>query len=161
MSFLLVMSFFLQIHSPVVDPGDAEQPMCETEPFEKPGWKLLYEHDQNGGRIQGELEHLLRAIDEGLAIKVAVTQEHFRQMIACDAVRVSTGGDVVVCQKANLIGLNGFIGVRFGLNAEIKRKLMVVDSQGGVHTQRWLVDGDTAPLSDTQRQRILWFARVE
>ncbi len=161
MSFLLAMSFFLQIHSPVVDPGDAEQPMCETEPFEKPGWKLLYEHDQNGGRIQGELEHLLRAIDEGLTIKVAVSQGRFRQMIACDVVTVSESGDLVVCQKTNLIGLNGFIGAKFGLNAAIKRKLMVVDSQGGVHTQLWFVDADKVPQSETQRQRILWFAHVE
>lgn len=161
MCFLLAMSLFLQINSQVGDPGEAETPMTETNPYEKPCWKAIYQHDQNGERIDGERDVLMQLVKAGRPIKVAIINDYFTQVITCDAVTLDEVGDLVLCQKANLVGLNGFVGARFGLHAAIKRKYLMVDSMGGMQAMFWYVDPGRPPLTETDRTRIQWYACVE
>ena len=154
MSFLLTLSLFAQIYGGISDPGHAQEPLDDTEPMEKHGWYLVYQHNEVGERVQGNFGLLMEAAEKQFAIKIAIENEAFEQYMVCDAVTINGQRDLVVCQNTDQLAVRAFMGAAFGFQSVLKRKMIWVNSQGGLSFRFWVMGTGEPPTSGHNRHTV-------
>ena len=121
------------------------------------GWKLLYEHDFLGKRVQGNLESLKEAIRQGADIKVYFPGRTETSFI-CEWAYIKK--EVVACMNTSNISFRDLVGEDFKFQDNAYHWFLMVNTEGKRDMSRWSV-GEHVERGHTQdTMGMRWFARL-
>lgn len=123
-----------------------------------PSWELLYEHDANGNRIGGKIEHLCEAIGKAYPIKVKIyrAENEFEMM---DAQWVFVKDKLVQATNIDQISLAKDQTGNYAYISDAYHYYIIVSSKGRHHASRVYIDGRKGDATDVSR-RMVWFGLV-
>jgi hypothetical protein len=123
-----------------------------------PSWELLFEHDENGNRIRGSIDHLIETVGNAYPIKVKIYREknNFEMM---DAQWVFVDNNLVEATNIDQISLTKDASGNYVYHDNPYHYFVVVGSEGNHHATRIYLDGKKRNTSDSKRH-MAWFGLV-
>ena len=117
-------------------------------------WVLAYENDQNGNRINGNLESLIRAIRNGADVKIAYTSSNVEGYFKCNWVYIENS--IVSCMNTDHISQQALKN----FNPDAYHAYVLVNTNGDRAISRWLVGEHTSTGSSNDNLGLKWFVKV-
>ncbi len=124
--------------------------------MENSTWKLVYENDPEGNTINGDIDSLINAVQNGKELRVfTYTVE---QQYITDAENIWIRNGIVYMQNSSNIGVS-FKGERLFVQDDAYHWYFTINTKGERNMSRWLV-GEHAPKGDnSDRIAVKWFVR--
>jgi hypothetical protein len=123
-----------------------------------PSWDLLYEHDEQGNSINGTVDRLIEAVNNGYPIKVRI---HFPKntVHVIDAELLIIEDQMVYASNTSQISLTKNETGNPIYQAEPYHYYVIVGSDGHHHATRVFIDGTKRNENDTRRH-MAWIGLV-
>ncbi len=123
-----------------------------------PSWDLLFEHDDKGNPIGGNIERLIEAVDKGYPIKVRIHQTNNSTQIM-DAQWVFVENKLVHATNINQISLTKNKSGNYVYQEDSYHYYVIVGSDGHHHATRIYMDGSKREPTDSRRH-MAWIGLV-
>lgn len=123
-----------------------------------PSWDLLFEHDDMGKTISGNIERLIEAVDKGYPIKVRIRQPNNSIQIM-DAQWLFVENNLVHATNINQISLTKNKSGNYVYLEDSYHYYVIVGSDGYHHATRIHMDGRKREPTDSRRH-MAWIGLV-
>jgi hypothetical protein len=123
-----------------------------------PSWELLYEHDENGNKINGTIEHLIEAVGKAYPIKIKIYREKGKFEMT-DAQWIFVEDSVVYATNVDQISLPKDAVGNYSYVEDAYHYYVIVGSEGYHHATRIFVDGRKSNTTNSKR-RMTWYGLV-
>lgn len=118
-------------------------------------WELLFEHDENGNRMEGNVERLTEAVMKGSPIRIRV--HHPDKIIqVMDAPLLSVENRVVYASDINQISQTRDISGNYIYQEKAYHYYVIAGSNGHFHAKRIFLDGTERNTTNSKRH-MAWF----
>ena len=106
-----------------------------------PSWQLLLEHDENGNRIDGDIQDLIKAVYEGYPIKIRIkrSENHFEVM---DAQWLFVDNNLVHASNTSQISIFKDKSGNYYIPEKPYHYFVVVNNSGYHYARRVYVGGE-------------------
>jgi hypothetical protein len=121
-------------------------------------YELLYEHDENGKRINGDFNRLKDAVTEGCAIRIRVHHPNGTIQVM-DAPLLSIENEVVHASDINQISKTRDKSGNYIYQEKSYHYLVIASSNGHFHAKRIFFNG-TDRNATTSKRHIAWIGLV-
>lgn len=121
-------------------------------------WKLLFEHDENGGRLTGNIKRLTEAAEKAYPIKVKIYGEdgHIEMM---EPQWVFVEKELVHASNVDQISMTQDKDKNYTFMDDAYHYYVVVNTRGRHHASRFFVDGRKRNATNSQR-RMAWYGEI-
>jgi len=124
--------------------------------MENSTWKLVYENDQNGKTVNGDIHFLIDAILEGKEVRVLTYNDE--QIYLTDAENIWVRNGIVFIQNSSNISAS-FTGDNLFFIDDTYHWYFTLNSEGKRNMSRWLVGEHTLKKNSSDKVAIKWFIR--
>jgi hypothetical protein len=151
------------LHSVVRTFKESRKPKREIKTKEKDrdtlgnfsGWKLLYEHDENGVPLTGNVEHLIDTVSKGSPIRIRVHHPN-KTFQVMDAPLLSVENGIVYASDIDQISKTRDASGNYIYQEKTYHYLVIASSNGHFHAKRIFLDGTERNITNSKRH-IAWF----
>ena len=120
-----------------------------------PSWELLFEHDENGNQIEGNIERLIEAVVKGYSIRVRIHHSENNIQVT-DAPLLSIENRVVHASDIDQISKTRDKSGNYVYQDKPYHYFVIVNSKGHFHTKRIYLDGKEHYTTNSKRH-MAWF----
>lgn len=127
-------------------------------------WKLLYEHDSDGNRIEGNIADLIKAINAAYQIKVRIQQKQWSEVM--DAQWLFVEDNLVHASNTTQISLGPGPNGNYQFFDDPYHYFVLVNTKGNHHAKRVHIDGrlrqstENTPNPSNTKRRMAWYAMM-
>jgi hypothetical protein len=119
-----------------------------------PSWGLLFEHDENGNRIEGNIEHLIEAVVKGYPIRLRIHHSE-NNIQVMDAPLLSIENGIVHASDINQISKTKDKSGNYVYQDKSYHYYVIANSKGHFHKRIYL-DGIERNTTNSKRH-MAWF----
>ena len=123
-----------------------------------PSWNLLFEHDEHGNLITGNIDSLVEAVSKGYPIKVKIHQQN-NSIQVMEAQWLFVENKTVYASNTNQISLTRNESGNYVYLEDSYHYYVIVGSDGHHHATRIYVDGRKRNTTDSKRH-MAWIGLV-
>jgi len=123
-----------------------------------PSWDLLFEHDDQGNPVRGNIERLIEAVSKGYPIKVKIHQPN-NTIQVMDAQWLFVENKLVYATNTNQISLTRNKSGKYVYQEDSYHYYVIVGSDGHHHATRIYMDGRKREPTDSKRH-MAWIGLV-
>jgi len=123
-----------------------------------PSWELLFEHDENGNRISGNIERLIEAVGKAYPVKIKIYREKnkFEMM---NAQWVFVENNLVHATNIDQISLTKDATGNYSYIEDAYHYYIIVGSEGYHHATRIYIDGRKGNITNSKRH-MAWYGLI-
>ena len=153
----IVTFFVAQINKAKKSVVEAEKSIKKVS-GDLPSWNLLFEHDEQGEPITGDVEKLIEAVNKGYPIKVRI---HFsnNKIHVMEAQWLFIDNETVFASNTNQISLKKNDSGNYIYQEDSYHYYVIVGSDGHHHATRIYIDGRKRKSTDSKRH-MAWIGLV-
>lgn len=123
-----------------------------------PSWDLLYEHDENGNPINGSIERLIEAVNQGYPVKIKIYQPHNIVQVM-DAQLLSVESRLVHASNTDQISQTRDASGNYVYQDKAYHYYVIASSNGHFHAKRIFLTGEERNTS-AENRRMAWIGLV-
>ncbi|HAQ36977.1 MAG TPA: hypothetical protein DCQ58_00580 [Saprospirales bacterium] len=126
-----------------------------------PSWDELFEHDENGKKIKGDINRLIEAVHNGYPIKVKINRPQQQDDIELmDAEWIFVENKTVVATNTSQISLGKDKNGNYRYFKDAYHYYVIVSSKGQHHATRIHIDGRPKGNPTDGVRRMTWIGLV-
>jgi hypothetical protein len=121
-------------------------------------WKLLFEHDENGNRIEGDMDYLIKSVIMGYPIRLRVHHSSDNIQVM-DVPLLSVENGVVYASDISQISKTRDKSGNHIYQDKLYHYYLIANSKGGFHAKRIYMNGVEHKTTNSKRH-IAWFGLI-
>jgi hypothetical protein len=114
-----------------------------------PSWELLFEHDENGNRISGNIERLIEAVGKAYPVKIRIYREKNRFEMM-DAQWLLVANNIVHATNIDQISLTKDSAGNYLYQDDAYHYYVIGSSEGNHHATRIFLDGRKRSVTNSR-----------
>lgn len=125
-----------------------------------PSWSELFEHDENGTPIRGNIDKLIEAVQKGYPIKVRINKRQKDDIEVMDAQWIFVENNIVVATNTDQISLGKDANGNYRYFEDAYHYYVLVNSKGQHHATRIYLDGKQRSQPTDGVRHMTWIGLI-
>lgn len=125
-----------------------------------PSWDELYEHDEKGDPVKGDIKRLIEAVHKGYPIKVKINRPQKDDIELMDAEWVFIEKGIVIATNTSQISLGKDKNGKYRYFRDAYHYYVILSSNGQHHATRISIDGRPRGEPTDSLRHMTWIGLV-